>query len=57
MSKNETSAAMSDALNDLLSHPERIEQMSKVMLAHREEVLISHRVKLLEKYFSDIIKS
>ena len=57
MSKNETSVAMTDALKCLLSHPERIEQMSKVMLAHREEILISHRIKLLEKYFSDIIKS
>ena len=57
MSKSETSAAMTDALKCLLNHPERIEQMSKVMLAHREEILISHRIKLLEKYFSDIIKS
>ena len=57
MSKNETSVAMTDALKCLLNHPERIEQMSKVMLAHREEILISHRIKMLEKYFSDIIKS
>ena len=56
MSKSETSAAMTEALNDLLNHPEKIEQMSKVMLNHRDEILISHRIKLLEKYFNDIIK-
>ncbi len=57
MSKNETKEAMTEALDDLMSHPERIEQMSKVMLNHRDEILISHRIKTLEQIFSDIIKS
>ena len=56
MSKNETSVAMTEALNDLLSHPERIEQMSKVMLKHRDEILISRRIKILEQILSGIIK-
>ena len=56
MSKNETKQAMTEALNDLLNHPENIEQMSKTMLAHRDEILSSHRIKTLEQIFSDIIK-
>ncbi|MBR2709379.1 glycosyltransferase [Candidatus Saccharibacteria bacterium] len=58
MSKNETEEAIADALNDLLSHPERIEKMSQVMLRHRNEVLMSKRIKQLEKIFeSEIAKS
>ena len=56
MSKNETKQAMTEALNDLLNHPENIEQMSKIMLAHRDEILSSRRIKTLEQIFSDIIK-
>lgn len=56
-SKNETPAAMAAALNELLTHPEKISQMSKIMLAHRSEVLISHRIRLLEAFFHDIMKS
>ena len=55
-SKNETPEAMTEALNDLLAHPEKIEQMSKIMLKHREEILVSKRIDLLEKIFA-IIKS
>ena len=57
ISKNESSAAMATALDDLMSHRERIQQMSETMLAHRDEVLISRRIKKLERIFSDIIKS
>lgn len=56
MSQNETSAAMAEALNDLLEHPEKIEQMSKIMLKNRNDILISYRIKTLEKVISDIIK-
>ena len=56
LSKSESPEAMATALNNLLEHPEKIVQMSKTMLAHREEVLVSHRIKTLEKLFSDIIK-
>ncbi len=55
-SKNETPEAMAEALNDLLAHPEKVEQMSEVMLKHREEILVSKRIDLLEKIFA-IIKS
>lgn len=40
---------MATALNDLLSHPEKIAQMSQAMLAHRHEALISTRIKKIEK--------
>lgn len=56
ISKNENSDEMAKSLNDLLKHPERIEKMSKIMLEHRDEVLISHRIKALEKIFNGIIK-
>ena len=46
---------MARALEDLLEHPERIAEMSRAMLAHREEVLISKRIKTVEKVFHDII--
>lgn len=55
LSSDETPAGMAAALNDLLAHPEKIEQMSKVMLAHRDEVLISNRIKILEKIFNSLI--
>ena len=44
---------MAAALADLLAHPERIAEMSKVMIKHRSEVLVSRRVKELEKIFRD----
>lgn len=56
MPKSPSIEDMAESLNDLLSHPERIAKMSKVMLAHREEVLISRRIEKLENIFNDIIK-
>ncbi|MBR2543070.1 glycosyltransferase [Candidatus Saccharibacteria bacterium] len=56
LSKNKTPEAITNALNALLENPEKIEQMSKIMLKHRDEVLISNRIKALEQIFSDIIK-
>lgn len=56
MSESETPAAMADALNNLLAHPEKIAQMSEIMLKHRHEVLISNRIRLLEKVLNGIIK-
>ena len=46
---------MAAALYDLLQHPDHIEQMSRVMLTHRSEVLISHRIKRLEQIFQELI--
>ena len=50
-------SAMAAALNHLLAHPDLIRKMSQTMLEHRDEVLISRRVKPLEDYFASIIKS
>ena len=55
LSSGPTPAQMAAVLNDLLEHPEKIHQMSEIMLKNRNEVLISNRIKILEKYFSDII--
>ena len=55
VSTDESPAAMAATLQDLLNHPEKIAQMSQVMLRHRSEILISHRIKILEKFFSRII--
>ncbi len=57
MARAETPKAIAGALNDLLSHPERIEKMSRIMLKNRDEVLISKRTKTLEKFFRSLIKS
>lgn len=57
MSAGGDSVGMSSTLNDLIKHPERIRRMSEIMLKHRSEILISKRIKNLEKIFSDIIKT
>ena len=51
MSKNETPDSMAEALNAIFSRPEIIAKMSEVMLAHRDEILISKRIKRLEQLF------
>ena len=56
LSRDESPAAMATALAQLLRTPDSIHAMSKIMLAHRDEVLISRRIKTLEKIFNDIIK-
>jgi glycosyltransferase involved in cell wall biosynthesis len=55
LSNGPTPAQMAEALNNLLQHPDKIQQMSEIMLKNRNEALISNRIKILEKYFSDII--
>ena len=55
LSADETPVKMAAAINGLLTHPEKIEQMSKVMLTHRKEILVSNRIKILEKLFNSII--
>ena len=54
-SADESSEKIADAINELFSHPEKISQMSKIMLAHRDEILISKRIQILENYFQSII--
>jgi glycosyltransferase involved in cell wall biosynthesis len=56
ISRNENPEEMAEALKELLDAPERINQMSKVMLKNRKDVLISHRIKILEKILKEIIK-
>ena len=56
ISKNESPEKMAESLNQIFAQPEKINQMSKQMLKHRGEVLISTRIKLLEKIFNGIIK-
>ena len=55
LSKTDSPESIAEALNNLLDHPEKIQQMSKIMLEHRTEVLISKRIKILEKIFNGII--
>ena len=56
VSKNESPEEMAKSLNYIFKHPETIAEMSKIMLENRENILISHRIKTLEKIFSGIIK-
>lgn len=42
---------MAAAINDLLAHPEKLEQMSKILLAHRDATKISRRIDKLEQIF------
>lgn len=55
MSVNENPEEMANSLNDLIKYPEKIAAMSKVMLAHRDEILISHRIRTLEQIFQELI--
>lgn len=55
ISKNENPAEMAKTLNTIFKHPDRIAKMSEVMLIHRDEILISRRIKLLEKIFNSAI--
>lgn len=56
LSTDESPRAMAEALDDLMKHPEKIEQMSEVMLKYRTKILISERIKTLVRIFGDIIK-
>jgi len=55
MSTDPSPDKMAEAMNHLLDHPDKIKQMSEIMLKHRHEVLISHRIKTLIKYFHEIL--
>ena len=56
LSAGNTPAAMFTALNTIFDHPDQIRAMSEVMLYHRSDILISKRIKILERIFDDIIK-
>lgn len=53
-SSNETPRSIASAINELFLHPEKVRNMSSIMLKHRQEVLISKRIKTLENVFRDI---
>lgn len=50
LTKGPNSDDIAAALNDLMSHPKKIQQMSRAMLAHRDEVRISNIINKLERY-------
>ena len=54
LSISENTEDMAKALNDLLAHPARIQQMSETMLKNREQILISNRIKKLLEIFDKI---
>lgn len=56
LSQNETPDKMATALHELINDPARIRTMSEVMLEHRNEILISHRIKPLENLFHSLVK-
>ena len=47
---------MAAALTELSEHPERIGEMSALMMKHRKEVLMSKRIVRVEKIFREAIK-
>ena len=57
LASDESPAQMAASLGDLIKNPDKIRQMSEIMLKHRDEILISKRIKILENIFNDIIKS
>ena len=56
LSKSESPEDMAEALNDLISHPDRIAKMSETMLKHRHEVLIGTRINSLLDLFNHCVK-
>ncbi len=47
-------SSIASAIDDLANYPEKIEQMSKVMIKHRNEVSASNRFKILDKILKEI---
>ena len=56
ISSSPTPLDMAKAINDVLDCPQQIAQMSQIMISHRHEILISNRIKTLEKLFYSIMK-
>lgn len=56
LSASEKPEDMARALNELAAHPDKIQEMSEIMVKNRKEVLVSKRIKLLENIFNDIMK-
>ncbi len=56
MSKSESSEDMARAIDGVIEYPEKIREMSQVMLDHRKEILSSQKMAILVDIFSGIIK-
>ena len=56
MSADKNAESMAEALGSLMEHPEKIHEMSGVMIRQREEVLASRRIKLLERLIDNILQ-
>lgn len=56
LTKTPEPEAMAEELGRFLAEPERIEQMSKVMLEHRRDVLQSRQLKKLMRLYQSLIK-
>ncbi len=54
---NPSSTAIASAINNIFDHPDKIEKMSRILLAHRDEVRVSHSVDKLEKIFKRLQKN
>lgn len=54
---NPSSTAIASAINDIFDHPDKIEKMSRILLAHRDEVRASRSVDKLEKIFEKLQKN
>lgn len=57
LSKKETPVAMTSALEDLTQHPERIRQMSEIMIKNRKDILVSKRIHKLIDLFKEVQKA
>ena len=55
MSASKSSEKMAEALSKLITQPERIQEMSRVMVEHRKEVLASQRVRELEAILGKVV--
>lgn len=47
---------MAEALNRLLAYPDRISEMSRTMIDHRDEISIDSRINTLIDYFQSLIQ-
>lgn len=57
LSSTPTPDAMADALNQLFTHPAKIQQMSKIMLKNRDNIKISTNIDEFEKLVKNLQKS
>ncbi|MBQ2695177.1 glycosyltransferase [Candidatus Saccharibacteria bacterium] len=51
LSATPSATSIADAINSLFSHPEKIRQMSEIMLRDRPRITISHKIDQLEQIF------